>query len=459
MSHYIDKRGVPILDEHVLKDDEGGEILKVDKARLEEIARRNNKRISETGDLTPFVIGHTDDDAPEDEQPEIVGYATRFYVAPFRKTGRYALHADAKFMAGKKNLINKFPRRSVELWLDDWKIDPIALLGATTPERDLGLLQLGRGGRRKIRRYMNDAMPLNQPPVTQPQAPQAPDSTGNGDPQVAQIAQAVVDMLQSTDVWQFMEQQMQDASAPPPPMPGMGDPMMDGLDPMGGMPPMPPPGPGGFPGDEGDFDDEDDEDYDDEEEDEDDEEPVRMSAAAMPAGTNTFNPGSTNRRPMSRQGRPARYQRPATPGLPADLIDRLRSAAQSRRLQQVHYARQVAQQAAELRDLKIRYQRAERERDLIQLEAEGVLFDRVSELDFVTGMPDPMYQQHLARLKHNYKRAPIGRIPFSANDFRSATGGVSSPSTDRARKDDIVALATKKGISYAAAKAELEGGE
>jgi len=75
MEEMIVKHHVPILDEHELKDNKGNVVIRLDKDKLLEITSVNNKRIGDTGDEIPLVIGHTKDDAPENQQPEIVGYA------------------------------------------------------------------------------------------------------------------------------------------------------------------------------------------------------------------------------------------------------------------------------------------------------------------------------------------------------------------------------------------------
>jgi hypothetical protein len=472
---WLTKRAVPILDEHVLRDDEGQVITEVDEARLQEIAKKNNQRVAQTGDLTPIVIGHTKDDTAEEQQPEIVGYACNFRVAPFRKTGRKALVADFKFMASKKALVNKYPRRSVELWLSDWKIDPIALLGATTPERDLGLLQLSRDGRKKIRRVMysaNDGMGAGQggPPMGNEGQDQ-----GQGNPLVQELLAA----LEQTDVFQWVRQQMEQAESmanmPPPGMPGMD----------AGLPPeaMMPEDEGDLFGDEDDFGDE--EDYEDEEdseeddedeeedEDEDEDEPVRMQASTA-SGTNTYCPPSTGyrrqmSRPTARPGQPPRrpqaqqYQQaprarrraqPQDAGLAPSLAERVRLAADARRVQ---YARQeqINQALAEENaHLRLKFQKSERERDLIQLEAEGIDLDRVAELDFVQGMPEDYYRRYLANIRRQYRRAPIGRLAFSAEDMRAA-----GPTRGRTKERslEIAQYAAEKGLSYQAALEQFEG--
>ena len=433
---FVIKKDVPILDEHVLRDEDGEELVNIDEKRLLEIARRNNARVAQTGDLTPIVIGHTRDGEPEDEQPEIVGYASGFGVKPFGKTGRKALTATFKFFKDKVDKIRQFPRRSVELWLSDWKIDPIALLGATTPERDLGLLQLSRGGQKKIRRIM----------FSQNGQPAAPSPGNSGqDSQVAAIANAVVETLKQTDVWQFMEQQMATASAPEPPLP------------PGGMD-LPPPelgmddGAGLLPEEE-DFPPEEEEegDYEDEDAGEEDE-PVRYQNS-MPSGTNTYTPSYCKPKQMSRQAQNPRRVQLQRPTLPPELVERIRMAAAQRRAETTRYQKAFHQLASEHEQLRLKFQRADREKDLIQLEAEGYVLDRVEELDTVTDMDDAAYKRHLGTIRKRYQRAPVN-VSLPGQSFRSPSP-VQGRDKDRALQ--IAEYAAQKGITYADAISEMEG--
>ena len=444
MPDFITKRSVPVLDEHVLthEDEDGREVrVPIDARKLQEIADRNNRRAAETGDLTPIIIGHTKDEADESEQPEIVGYAGNFKVEPFARTGKKALTATFKFFRSALDKVRKYPRRSVELWLSDWKIDPIALLGATTPERDLGLLRLSRSGR-KIRRifYSHESQMTPTTPPAQGSAPGA-------DPMVQKLMAA----LQQTSVWKWAEQQMADQQAaemnPGPQM---------GMDLPTDMSPPPPDefGDGDFEDDgwedgEGDVDDqEDDWDEDDEEDADDEGEPVRYMASA-PSGTNTHCPSGTSPRKtkMNRQPAPTNYQA-------AEILDRVRMAADQRRAEKVRYERALGKLQKENESLRLRFQRAERERDLVQLEAEGYLFDRVEELDHVSALSDDAYQKHLAMVRKRYQRAPIGEARWNPASLRSASPG---QGRSRERCQEIQEYATQKGVTYQEALAELEG--
>jgi hypothetical protein len=136
-SQWVTVPDIPVLDEHTMRDPTSGKEVKVTAKELGEIASNNNRRVQETNNPAPLVVGHTSDEvgAPE---PPVVGYAVNYRVAPFLDTGRQAIFVDYKIRRDKANVIKDFPRRSVELWWERKEFDPIALLGGTTPERDLG---------------------------------------------------------------------------------------------------------------------------------------------------------------------------------------------------------------------------------------------------------------------------------------------------------------------------------
>ena len=134
--------GVPIFDAHEERDAGGVLLRKFDLADLEEIAGNCNRREIETGNAVPLMLGHTRSDAPETEQPPIVGYARRFRVGKFGPQQRMCILATFYYFKDKfeeLELHRQFPHRSVELWIRDKIFDPIALL-KRTPKRDLGLL-------------------------------------------------------------------------------------------------------------------------------------------------------------------------------------------------------------------------------------------------------------------------------------------------------------------------------
>lgn len=144
-----------MFDEHC--DDRSPEPLRnVDRALLEEIAANSQRRIEDTGDECPITLGHTPSKG-EREQPPIVGFARNFRVEQFGKINpRAAIVADFRFPKSMRDELRKYPRRSVEIWPKDKIIDPIALLGAETPRRDLGLMQYQRGQDVERVRYSMD---------------------------------------------------------------------------------------------------------------------------------------------------------------------------------------------------------------------------------------------------------------------------------------------------------------
>lgn len=131
MDDFVIVDNVPVFDQH----DE------YDEAILQKIVDNNNRRIADTSDACPLVIGHTDPDLPEDQQPEVVGYATNFRLSTIGKLNpRRCIVATFKFLRDKWEKAKQFPRRSVELWKDELFFDPISLLGASTPKRDLSIV-------------------------------------------------------------------------------------------------------------------------------------------------------------------------------------------------------------------------------------------------------------------------------------------------------------------------------
>lgn len=135
--------GVPLLDEHVMTNDQGKTVATVDRRVLEEIANNNNKRVRETGDPATLILGHTSDDPRAPEKPA-QGFVVNYRVLPFKRNEEgkviYAIHGDYKLRPKNADLVEKYPRRSVELWWHKKELDPIAMLGGSAPERDLSVV-------------------------------------------------------------------------------------------------------------------------------------------------------------------------------------------------------------------------------------------------------------------------------------------------------------------------------
>lgn len=384
------EREIALLDEHDLVDDDGNVVMSLDEDKLHRIADNNNRRVEDTGDEVPIIIGHTKDDAPEQHQPEIVGWVRKFSVKPLFKTGRKAVFGVARFMKSKIDKIRQFPRRSVELWLKKMMIDPVALLGATTPDRDLGLLKFAANGEQTYTPLSpeEDAMETNS--------------------NVDEIVQKVIAALQQTDVWKFVESQMAEQQEAPegdvPPEEGLpGSDQDEAVPPVAGeVPPEE-----GQPAEE--------------------EEPAKYSMGGS-SGTNTFVPGGTGRPKVQYQAR--------------NEVVKLQAANHTL--------------SKENHVLRLRLSRAQREKDLIQLETEhGILLDRNEELDFVTGMPDKQYKSYLDKIRKRYQKAPVGGRMYHTAERSRPVGSPSNRS--KAEVDKVVEYAARKGIGYEEALSEMAG--
>lgn len=150
---------VPIFDEH--KGDDG---VVYNARLLGRIAKNNNERIEDTGDYVPIVSHHTPEDKDPAKQPEILGFAGPFRLGKIgTKRPRYAILATFKVFKDSLGEFLKRPRRSVEIWPesspDKRYIDPIAVLGAETPRRDLGLVYSKGNQQPKLRYEMAGAFP------------------------------------------------------------------------------------------------------------------------------------------------------------------------------------------------------------------------------------------------------------------------------------------------------------
>ncbi len=138
---------VPVIEKDVAVFSEGtittlsGKEVSVDRAFIEEVAKNNNDRVADTGDMVPLIVGHTSEEPDADEKP-VIGFAKNFRVGKIGNLKpRFALLADFLFRSEDDHeTARRFPRRSVEIWSKSKLIDPIALLGGTRPHFDLGLL-------------------------------------------------------------------------------------------------------------------------------------------------------------------------------------------------------------------------------------------------------------------------------------------------------------------------------
>jgi hypothetical protein len=376
---------VAILDTHTMKHPTTKKDVVVDKEFLQRIADRNNKRVRDTGDEIPVCIGHTREDDKETEGPPTVALARDFYVAPLYKSGRYGLWCKWRVRKGKKELLVDYPRRSVELWLDDLSIDPIAILGATAPDRDLGLIRLNKDPGRE---HMTLTM-------------QHPEKDNSMDP--TQIAEQVLALIDQQPWKKFLDQFMTEIMSgeegaegePPPEVPaGHNEPP---------VPEEPAQEPESGP------------------EAEEEEPPSKMSADNQMAGVN----------PTPDLEKKAAMASGTNTGL--SKFSRTNMSIEER----------LAASEAANRALVIKFARAERAGDLLSLQNQGIDLDVDEELAVVApenGEPlsDDQYLAYRDRIVKRYSRSPVG-----AARVIPASGG-QRLTTEQAAKEAVRRCTSKR---------------
>jgi hypothetical protein len=121
------------------------------------------------------IIGHTDQSNQYDEKA-VVGLASNFRIAD-GDDGKTYLVCD--IIVRDSEILNKYPRRSIELW-DDYTIDPIALLGSSTPRVDLPV----------VIKYRREKNMSNE--------------------ELKELAAKVLELLQETAEWKFLSELQQE---------------------------------------------------------------------------------------------------------------------------------------------------------------------------------------------------------------------------------------------------------
>jgi len=156
---YVKTRA-PVVDSFTYEasDPETKSAIRVDlnEEFLRRTAETMNRRDA-SGNPCPIVIGHTRKGEAEKYQPPKVGYLHNYTVEPY--DGRPTLWADhyikrevevplngVLMKLSAREVAERFPRRSGEIWYGTYEVDPHSLLGATTPHRNLGLLKLSSDG-------------------------------------------------------------------------------------------------------------------------------------------------------------------------------------------------------------------------------------------------------------------------------------------------------------------------
>ncbi len=205
----------PLVDTFTKQNKDGSFTAGITRESLPHWERAANER-HQRGEHCPLVIGHTVDGAVEVDQPPKVGWITGPYkaveshpnvVGPcllglhhVRKESTLALNGVAIKLSARE-LLDRFPRRSAELWFSDYKIDPVALLGATTPCRELGALRLdSRAGivvnhESPTRLALKDTTPMPTPAETDDKKEKGPDTDHAGYKQLEAVVQQLAQQV------------------------------------------------------------------------------------------------------------------------------------------------------------------------------------------------------------------------------------------------------------------------
>lgn len=354
---------VPVWKEHVNHRD-FGQPVPFDCEAMERVCRRSNERIEETGDYAPIVIRHTKDDGTF--EPKVVGFAGPYHTRQLgKKKPVRAICARLRFFKRDLDEIKRYPRVSVEYWATKSQptngyLDPIALLGAETPELDLGI------------RYQKNTDSLvccrYAAAVANPTAPAGANAFLPSDSRKVAYAKESPVMLSPEDLQQIVdaltpviEAKLGEMTAPPDDTaPADIEPPPDnaGAPPDAGPPPAGAPD-GNAPPDLGDGA---------------DDEPETKAAYQK------------NTRALRAQYAKAVEDNRSLRETITALSDRVVSLEKTER-QAVRYSK------------------------LAQLEQQGYVFDMAEELDETINLNDDQFSKHLNRIQAKYQRVPTGGLP------------------------------------------------
>jgi flagellar motility protein MotE (MotC chaperone) len=376
---------VPVFDEHTEKNPKTGKVLaRFDKPRLEKIAEICNRRDAQ-GNLCPLTLGHTLDDAPESEQPDIVGYARKFRVSWDNLLKRYVIRANYYVRRSAFAEAKKYPRTSVELWPEDEFFDPIALI-KKTPKRDLGQwIYRKRTGKTVLRYAMSDSViedPAQGGSSGMP-TPSSPSTSGDhDDPKPGKFARKfskhISQHFAKDAVYQYAKKCYEAASA------------------------------AGSSSD-------------------------NQADSGMPSGSDTFLP--------SRDETPAKHSKTGKP-------DKAKLAADQKAIEGNAVEERLVKLEEENTELRRYARRKEREADLKQLVYQGYKLDLVEELEDVQDLDSAKYDKHLGKIKTRYsKGAPREGAPEIRLADNGHEGGENPADQPASREENAAAvkLMTSKG--------------
>lgn len=130
------------MHEHDIENDDGTIFRRVDKSVLEELAANNNRNVLETADPAVIIVGHSSDEPGAPELP-VKGFVVNYRVKPYKrdeKTGQtiYAVYGDYKVRPEHKGVLKDYPFRSVEYHTRQNELSAVAKLGSSKSQQNLG---------------------------------------------------------------------------------------------------------------------------------------------------------------------------------------------------------------------------------------------------------------------------------------------------------------------------------
>lgn len=408
-SQWVIVRNVPVFDSHDEVDERptsptyGQVVRHFGQEELQRIAYNCNVR-DRQGNPCRLTEGHTVPNLPEREQPGQLGYARNFHLGRFGPEQKDAILVDYWVHKDKYELARTYPYRSVELYVRDMIFNPIAML-RRTPQRDLGEVHFSRHDEPVRYEKGADVVRYSIEDFTMPET--FPPAAGAATPPPAAPVQDP-DALSPDDVAvadKYMKHYVKNHPV-----------MRYASDMFEGCPP----------------------------------DVKQKYAASAPSGTNTAVPVAA----------PALPAEGAGTSVPPDVqrMQRDQLAIHYAKLDHALKAIQERNAALEsaLRAEQLKTQRAARERDLVQLEAEGYQFDRAGMLADVADLEPAQYAKSLEYVRKygRQERAPVGAVlPIATHsDPSAAAKRYSREEVDRAVK------MAESGMDYAEALRKVRAG-
>lgn len=142
-SRWVIKTGVPVFKPHERTDPNTGKLIRVDVAKLHEIAANMQRLERDAGVPVRITLGHTQPQAPEVAQPPICGYYRNARVGTFGPRNEPAVIADEWLDPQYGGVRKNYPYRSSEYYDDTKQITGVALL-TRDPYLDLGVVAYSR---------------------------------------------------------------------------------------------------------------------------------------------------------------------------------------------------------------------------------------------------------------------------------------------------------------------------